>query len=114
MSDEPIAQVDIEREIVRLSGLLEKATHAVRTRGQELAHARTAFKVAYAKALLVAEGTVPVREAEATVATEEVFLAYQLAEALLESAKEGGRNMREQLGSLRTLAANQRALVVGG
>lgn len=113
MSDAPIAQVDIEAEILRLSDLLEKATHAVAKRARERAVARTAYKVAYAKAYLVASGPIPARESQATVDTEQALLEYETADAVTTAAMEAGRNMREQLQALRSLNANQRALVVG-
>lgn len=114
MSDAPIAQVDIEAEILRLSGLLEHATHEVAKRARDRAKKRTAYKVEFAKAYLVASGPIPAREAQATVATEQVLLDYETADAVTTAAMEAGRNMREQLQALRSVNANQRALVVGG
>jgi len=112
MSD-PIAQVEIEREIMRLNDVLEKATHAVAKRVRERATAKVAYKVAHARAYLSAEGTGPAREAVATVATEEQFTAFEMADAVTNAAIEAGRNTREQLQGLRSLNANHRALVTG-
>lgn len=112
---EPIAQVDLEAEILRLSGLAEKVTHALAERGRECAEAESAYRSAYAHALLDAEGaTVGEREAKATLATEEQYLDRKLAEAKVEAAKEAGRNYRAQLDALRAVNANLRSQVVGG
>lgn len=109
----PLTQVDIESEIVRLSRLAEQVTQKLAERARAAAEADVAYKVAHAKALLVAEGPQYVRDAEATVATEQEFTAKRTTEALLLSAQEAGRNYRAQLDSLRSINANLRALVTG-
>lgn len=115
MASEPLAQVDIEAEIVRLSGLCEKVTHQLAVRARASAEADAAFKREHAKAFLLAEGkTVGDREAEAALMTDEQYTAKRIAEALLQSATEAGRNYRAQLDALRSINANQRALVTGG
>lgn len=112
MSD-PIIQVDIESEILRLSGLAEKVTQELAKRAKAAAEADVAYKVAHAKALLLAEGPQYVRDAEATVQTARELAEKRATEALLLSAQEAGRNYRAQLDSLRSINANHRALVTG-
>lgn len=112
MSD-PIIQVDIESEILRLSGLAEKVTQELAKRAKAAAEADVAYKVAHAKALLLAEGPQYVRDAEATVQTSRELSEKRATEALLLSAQEAGRNYRAQLDSLRSINANHRALVTG-
>lgn len=109
----PIAQVDIEAEIVRLSGLAEKVTHELSKRARAAADADVTYKVAHAKALLLAEGPQYVRDAEATAYCEAELTEKRTTEALLLAAQEAGRNYRAQLDALRSINANHRALVTG-
>lgn len=112
MSD-PTPQVDIESEIVRLSARAEEITQKLAKRAREAAEADVAYKVAHAKALLLAEGPQYVRDAEATAKTEVEYQQKRGTEALLMSAQEAGRNVRAQLDALRSINANHRALVTG-
>jgi hypothetical protein len=106
-------QVHIESEIVRLSARAEEVTQKLAIRAREAAEADVAYKIAHAQALLRADGTAYVREAEATVATADEYAAKKSTEALLLSAQEAGRNVRAQLDALRSINANHRALVTG-
>lgn len=109
MPSEPLAQVDIEAEIVRLSGLCEKVTHELAQRARMSAEADAAFKREYAKAYLRSEAkTAGARDAQAVLATDEQYTAKRIAEALLQSATEAGRNYRAQLDALRSINANIR------
>lgn len=107
----PLAQVDVESEIMRLGGLCEKATHEVAKRARAAAEADADFKVANAKAFLRADGPVAVREATALVECEDQYRARKNAEAVLLAAQEAGRNYRAQLDALRSINANLRPLV---
>ena len=109
----PIAQVDVEAEILRLSSLAERVTHELAKRARAAAEADVAYKVEHAKALLMAEGPQYVRDAEATVACEAELTEKRTTEALLLAAQEAGRNYRAQLDSLRSINANIRSQVVG-
>lgn len=106
-------QVHIESEIVRLSARAEEITQKLSVRAREAAEADVAYKVAHAKALLLADGPQYVRDAEATVKTEVEYAERKAKEALLLSAQEAGRNVRAQLEALRSINANHRALVTG-
>lgn len=106
-------QVDIESEIVRLSARAEDVTQKLAVRAREAAEADVTYKVAHAKALLLADGPQYVRDAEATVKTEVEYAERKAKEALLLSAQEAGRNVRAQLEALRSINANHRALVTG-
>jgi len=110
---EPLPQVDIEAEIMRLSSMAEKVTHELAKRARAAAEADVDYKVAHAKALLMAEGPQYVRDAEATVECEAELTEKRATEALLLAAQEAGRNYRAQLDSLRSINANHRALVTG-
>jgi hypothetical protein len=110
--DEPLSQTQIEAEILRLSGLAEKVTHELASRAREAAIADAAYKRRYAEAFLKApKGPVADREAQATVDTQLYYRERRMAEALLLSAQEAGRNYRTQLESLRSVNANLRPLV---
>lgn len=106
-----MSQVDLEAEILRLSRAAESVTQKLSERARAAAEADVAFKVAHAKALLLAEGPQYVRDAEATVQTEREYREKRATEALLLAAQEAGRNYRTQLDSLRSINANHRALV---
>jgi hypothetical protein len=108
---EPMPQVHIESEILRLSERAEQITQALAKRAREAAEADVTYKVAHAKALLLADGPQYIRDAEATVKTEVEYRERRGAEALLMSAQEAGRNVRSQLDALRSINANHRALV---
>jgi hypothetical protein len=110
---EPLSQAQVEAEIMRLSGLAEKATHEIAKRARAAAEADVAWKVGYAKAFLLADGTGPARDAQATVECADEYAAKKSSEAVLMSAQEAGRNYRAQLDALRSINANHRALVTG-
>lgn len=101
----------VEETIVRLSAMCERVTHEIRRRAVAAGEADVAYKVAHAKALLLAEGPQYIRDAEATVKTEAELTAKRAAEAVLLAAQEAGRNYRAQLESYRSINANLRPLV---
>lgn len=111
---DPIAQVDIEAELIRLSQRAEEITQKLAIRAREAAEADVAYKVAHAKAMLTTDGTQYVREAQATVDTEDLYRQKRATEASLMAAQEAGRNVRAQLDSLRSINVNHRQLVTGG
>lgn len=111
MPDEPIAQVEIESEILRLSSLCEKVTHEIARRAMAAAEADANYRKAHASAYLMTSGTVGVRDAETALVVADDYLARRTTEALLLSARSAGENYRAQLSALQTLASNQRALV---
>jgi DNA-binding CsgD family transcriptional regulator len=97
-----------------LSSLAEQVTHEMRTRGLAAAEAEALYRREYAQAYLAADGkTVDERKAQADLAVHEVFRDRRRAEAILDAAKEAGRNYRAQLDALRSVNSNLRALVVG-
>jgi ribosomal 50S subunit-associated protein YjgA (DUF615 family) len=103
--------VAVENELVRFVNLLERATQEVGRRGRAAAIASADYRAGYARAIVAARGaTVSEREAEAAIATDELFRARVVADAALDAARDAARNMREQLGALRTIAASLREL----
>lgn len=76
----------------------------------DLARARVAYKKTVAIAYLRAAGPVKERDAKALIEGEEEFEMYEMAEALHSSKQELLRTLRSQMDSLRTIAANIRAV----
>ena len=109
-----LSQVEIENEGQRLAHRLEEAKTALRDRAMEAARADAEYRKVHAQQVLLAEApTVGEREARATIAASDVYLARRIAEAKQLSAQEACRNYRAQLDWLRSLAANVRAQVTG-
>ena len=112
MTVDPLSQVSVEREILRLSGLLDHQVGEVAKRASAAAEAEVAYKLGMARATLVAGGkTVAERDAEALLECEDAYAAHKGADAVLLAAQEAGRSLRAQIDALRTLAANQRAAI---
>jgi hypothetical protein len=108
----PISQAEVEEDIIRLSALAERVTHELRRRALDVAEAEALYRREYAQAYLAAQGkTVGDREARATLEVHEVYLDRKRKEAILDAAKEAGRNYRAQLEALRSVNANLRPLV---
>lgn len=112
MAVDPLSQVSVEREILRISGLLDHQVTEIAKRARNAAQSEADYKLAYAKALIVAGGkTVADRESEALIECEDLYRARLAADAVLLAAQEAGRSYRAQIDALRTLAANQRAAI---
>jgi hypothetical protein len=108
---EPVTQVHIESEILRLCRRAEQVTHDLADRARDAAEADVAYKVAHARALLRAQGPQYVRDATAVAECEELYDHRRTTEALLLAAQEAGRNVRAQLDSLRSVNSNLRAAI---
>lgn len=110
----------VEAKILELIDLLERCTHAQRGRWEEHGQADAAFDIAFAQAFLQAkEGVLPGQEKgdsdntakqRATLLTAEQLTRRNAAHALLESAREAGRNYRAALDGLRSINTNTREL----
>lgn len=110
-SPDPLAQATVERNISELSSELGEITTKLYAAAREAAVARHAYRVAFARALLKAEGTVADKEAIATVESSSHLLERELAVAVEDSLKESGRNVRAQLEGQRSLCANLRGAI---
>lgn len=104
----------VEQEILRLSRRLDDANQRILTHAKAAGEADAGHKVAYAKALLQADGAVAVREAHATVATEKQLFQKRAAEAILMAARDSATNIRAQLDALRSVNTNMRVLIERG
>jgi hypothetical protein len=100
----------IESEIRRLARKLEDRTDELAGLFRGAAEADVAYRLAYAKALLVADGdTVSAREAHATLTTAELLLDRKVAEAVADAGRESVRSMRDQLSAVQSVGAMLRA-----
>lgn len=111
MDADPLSQLDIEEQIMGLVRAAQRVTMEVGERARAAAEADAAYKVKRAKEFLRAEGSVAVREAAADVACADEYQAKKLADGLLLSATEAGRNVRARLDAMRSLCANVRDAV---
>jgi hypothetical protein len=111
MDIDPNSQDDIEQLILDLIKACGRTTVEVGKRAREAAEAETDYRVAYAKAFLKAEGAMDLRTQAATLLCADELHARKMAEGLLLSAQEAGRNARARLDAARTLATNIRAAI---
>lgn len=115
-----LTQVEIEDQILALSDEYEKAVETYEKLGEDAAGAEADWKFAFWRNTLTVTDERPRsnkewREAKASIqAGEDLFRGYRTTEAARHSAREHLTSLRTRLDALRTLAANQRALVTGG
>lgn len=106
---DPRALDQVEAEILRLSGEMNQKTTALIEASQQWAEAEHWYRVEYAKALLRAKGTIPEKEARATLDSQAELADRLRTEAVMKASQEAGRNLRSQLDALRSINANARA-----
>lgn len=109
---EPISQVEIESELLRLTDLLEEETEAFEQLAVDSAKKDALHKANWAKEYLSAKGSIKEREAWADYKLEESSYMCKIAEALLKSKREKLLSLRTSIDALRTLNANVRAQVM--
>lgn len=109
---QPISQVEIEAEILRLLGLLEDETEGFETLALDASKKEAAYKTSWAKEYLSAKGSIKEREAWADYKMADDSLTWKIAEALLKAKREKLVSVRNALDALRTLAANVRHQVI--
>lgn len=110
----PMSQAEIESEIRRLSRRLTGITEGLADAYTTKAEATVAYKLKHARKWLAMrghEGTVPEKDAEALDHCAGEYDLMMLAEASCRTLEESGRNIRQQLSDLQTLAANVRSAV---
>ncbi len=108
MTVHDVTPIDVERDIIRLCECCNDVITKIAQRARAAAIADADYKERHAKAFLLAEGSVAVREALAAVDTADAYRDRKIAEALLLAAQEAGRNYRAQLDALRSINANVR------
>lgn len=104
---------EVLAEIMRVSQQLDWQVGEAARRARVAAECEVAYKLAFAKALLVSDGkNAPERDAKALLACADKFEAHKHADAVLWGAQEAGRTLRTQIDALRTLSADLRAAIV--
>lgn len=111
MDLDPTSQTDIEALVLDLIKACGRATVEVGNRARAAAEAETEYRVGYAKAFLQAEGAMDLRTQTAVLSVGDLLHDRKMAEGLLLSAQEAGRNARARLDAARSLLANIRAAV---
>ncbi len=109
--NEPISQVEIENELLRLMSLLEEETEAFETLAEDAAKKDALYKANWAKEYLAAKGSIKEREAWADYKLSEESYDYKISEALVKSKREKLISLRTSIDALRTLNANVRSQV---
>lgn len=108
---QPISQVDIEEEILRILAVLEDETEAFERLAEDAAKKEAAYKSEWAKAYLSAQGSIKERESWADYQLADHAMQFKIAEGLLKAKREKLSSLRTSLDALRTLAANVRTMV---
>ena len=113
----PLSQLEVEQEIQRQVSELKILTVSLVQRSADASIADANYKVSYSKAYLTAlsmldKPTVAQCEHWATNECAELLFEKNRTAALLEAAKEKGRNVRATLDALRSICANLREAVV--
>lgn len=109
---QPISQVEIETEILRLLDILEEETETFETLASDAAQKEARHKGAWAKEYLAAKGSIKEREAWADYKLEESSYEWKISDALVKAKREKLNALRTSLDALRTLAANVRHQVM--
>ena len=111
MDIDPNSQADIERLVLDLIDKCAHATIEVGKRSRDAAEKEATYRVKFAREFLKAEGSMDLRRQTAELACGDELHARKMAEGLLLSAQEAGRNARARLDAARSLLANIRAAV---
>ncbi len=107
----PISQVDVESEILRLLDDLERETEAFEALAVDASKKEALYKSNWAKEYLSAKGSIKEREAWADYKMDTIAYDLKIAEALVKSKREKLLSLRTAIDAMRTLNANVRAQV---
>ena len=108
MRNNPISQVEIEQELLRLMDKLETETEQFETLAMDCAKKEALYKSNWAKEYLSAKGSIKEREAWADYKMDQQNFEYKCAEALVKSKRESLLSIRASMDAIRTLNANVR------
>ena len=108
---QPISQVEIESEIMRLMEMLEEETEAFEALATDSAKKEALMKANWAKEYLSAKGSIREREAWADYKLSDEAYSFKISEALVKAKREKLLSLRASLDALRTLNANVRVQV---
>ena len=105
---QPISQVDIEHELMRLIESLEDETEVFEELAVGAAKKEARYKAAWAKEYLSAKGSIKERESWADYKLADEQFEYKISEALLKAKREKLLSLRTSIDAMRTLNANVR------
>jgi hypothetical protein len=108
--NQPISQVEIESEIVRLLDMMEAETEAFEVLAVDAAKKEAKYKKNWAGAYISAKGSIKEREAWADYQMDVESMDSKVAEALVKAKREKLSSLRTSVDALRTLNANVRAM----
>ena len=111
MRNNPISQVEIEHELLRLLDMLEMETESFEELAEDSAKKEALYKAEWAKEYLAAKGSIKEREAWADYKLADTQYLFKIAEALVKSKREKLLSLRTSIDALRTLNANVRTQV---
>lgn len=109
--NDPISQVEIENELLRLMSMLEEETETFESLAEDAAKKDALYKANWAKEYLSAKGSIKEREAWADYKLSEESYDFKISEALVRSKREKLTSLRTSIDALRTLNANVRSQV---
>lgn len=110
MSDSPLNPVDVENAI---NGIRERMANGVRVVTNAEAKAkqvRREFDVAYARAYLAAEGSIPDKKYQAQIETMPLREAAEIAEIAFNHAERTAWSLKDELSALQSIGASVRAI----
>ncbi len=111
MRNNPISQVEIEQELLRLIDALETETEKFEVLAVDAAKKEADYKSNWAKEYLSAKGSIKEREAWADYKLDQMAFDYKIAEALVKTKRESLLSLRTSIDAMRTLNANVRVQV---
>ena len=109
-----IAYAEIEQQLAAAIERQADVAHKFYRIAKERGETELAYKVAFAKARLAAREdqsrkiTTDIAEDEATVATEDERMAWVVAEATFDAARQTLNSLRSQIDGLRTILVSHR------
>ena len=107
----PINQIEIENEILRLLEELEEHTEAFEGLCIDFSKKESVYKGTWAQEYLGAKGSIKERESWADYKTDTLAYEYKIAEALVKTKREKLLSVRTAIDAMRTLNANVRVQV---
>lgn len=111
MRNNPISQVEIEEELLRLINALETETEKFEVLAVDAAKKEADYKSNWAREYLSAKGSIKEREAWADYKLDQMAFDYKIAEALVKTKRESLLSLRTSIDAMRTLNANVRVQV---
>jgi len=106
---EDMAPAEINRVMIATRRIAWAKVSELRDLAARKAEAKRAAKVAYAKALLSADGPVEIRKAHAVIAAADAQFDYDVAEELVTACREALDAVHDDFEAVRSINADYRA-----